>query len=424
MKKNKKLQLCGLVILFLLSAGLVMAVEVPLPGLGENPTLARYVEYFFTFIISIAGIISLISFTIGAISLMVSADRAESASNAKDRMKGAVLGLVLTVTAFLIIQTINPQLTNFTIERFVEQPGVYIVSSRGRTACASAYSTVPQGSQEIIYSCSQAESQAGAAYLVWKFPRPGLEGGNGNLSGATVARMACGQRESLGGVGSFKIARETPGVYYFLGAGCAGYGSVANTTDQNYIGNAFAGKVRSVKIINGSNLYYGAIFHEVQGLTNGGTCTAPIINSGEGNKCENITISASAANIFRLNKDWASPGDGVVFYSEPFGPDRGSMAGFYEIFDEDISLNFQEDPDNMDFDYTGIRQPDAYQDRYVTFQDKPGSIDIRGGYIVGLYSNNNYCQTFTENVPNLNSQPVTRPGSPTLTDIRIVPIQR
>ena len=105
MKKNTNKQLL-LLIFFLcfifIGANSVLALEVQLPGLGDKPDLPAYIAYIFKFGISIAGLIALVSFTIGAVGLIASADNAEAASNAKDRMKGSVLGLILTFLRTLL----------------------------------------------------------------------------------------------------------------------------------------------------------------------------------------------------------------------------------------------------------------------------------------------------------------------------------
>ena len=68
--KNKYLLLLALALVFFSVAGFASALEVPLPGLSDNPTLPQYVVYFFNIGISLAGILALISFTVGAIGLI------------------------------------------------------------------------------------------------------------------------------------------------------------------------------------------------------------------------------------------------------------------------------------------------------------------------------------------------------------------
>jgi len=383
-RTNKHLLFSIFIFLFLfLSASFVLALEVPLPGLGDDPTLPEYIIYFFKFGISVAGILALISFTIGAIGLIN--PNIEAHNDAKDRMKGAVLGLVLTLASFIIINTINPALTTPTFTPLPEvtiptpppQPGVYYY---------------------LNSDCSDENNSSGDN------PSGGNNSGGDNPS-AVIASP--------------------------------------HTSSQDEIESPFKGNIKGVKIINDAEnkLYYGVIFHKITGLENGGACSLPITDEG----CQPVNIRASAADIFTLNENPGASGDGVTFYSEPYGWNTGARAGFFSVPDDVIILPyFPGNSYRMCFDYTNIDRPDSYkymctnsncgyENRNIncsntaceTFQDCPGSIKIRGDYLVGLYSKDlllqDYCQTFTQDVPNLNAQPMIASGAVILDKVYIIP---
>ena len=118
-KKNRYLLFLIFIVAFLsLSGGFANALEVtsypPIPGLVApssnctgNDCLSIYVSYWFGLLVYIAGFLALISFTVGAVGYIISSENPTSSGNAKDRMKGSVLGLILTLSAFLILKTIN-----------------------------------------------------------------------------------------------------------------------------------------------------------------------------------------------------------------------------------------------------------------------------------------------------------------------------
>jgi len=147
------------------------------------------------------------------------------------------------------------------------------------------------------------------------------------------------------------------------------------------------------------------------------------------------TATATAADIFQINrKTPETSGDGVTFFSEPFGEKRDSTAGFYPVPNNDKRI--QEinaiSTKEMKFVYEGVNQNNEYIKKNKTFKDKPGSMDIKGDYLVALYSNNFWCQTFSgineginENADDLGAQPVTAPGSGAgaLTTVYIIPTQ-
>jgi len=304
---------------------------------SSGSCLPAYVSFIFSWLIGLAGTIAVISFAIGAVGFMISGDNPELASSSKDRMKGAILGAVLTLASYLIIITINPALKNLNLTPLEEV-------------------TLPA------------------------IPTP-------------------------------------PGVYYFSDSGCkedSGIGSSIVSQDQMPSG------VKAIKIVNDATSNYGCILHQAVRLENGGTCSQPITDAGA---CKPVGVNTGAIDIFKLNLTATPSGTGVSFYSEPFGKNRGSLAGFYNVAFNQMHPPYKQNPLTlMKYIYTGVVGADtAYKNKYVYFKDRPGSIDINGNYLVGIYSAGNYCQTFTKSVPNLNAQPVTGPGSPTITSVYIIP---
>lgn len=469
--KHKKLFLLFLILFVFSFANFTNALEVPLPFMPDNPTLPQYVIYVFRFLVLTAGAISLVSFVVGSVSLIFSADDPSRADSGRDRMKGAILGLILTVSSYIILNTINPVLTRPTLTALPPGAGVfYSDGGNQRWSVASEVSDVrisaPAGATNLFYDCDGKGGGTGPALLVWQFKKPGLEGGN-DLTKANVVQVPCGNPLSLNGTGSFRYDFEKPGVYYYLGKGCSGYASNSIVGSQDKISEPFNGNIESVRIVNDpdSQIYYGVIFHYEQGLSNGGECDFPIIGEGD-SKCFDADVfnyqiaemAQASADIFVVNKN-AGSGNGVVFYSKPTGWDTNNQghrqAGFLQVSDSDITkgLNnkvFWQDTKKICFNYTNIDAPDPYQykcsggtcgknnknkkcsnNACESFQDCPGSIEIKGQYLVGIYSevydnplSNSpavYCQTFTKTVPNLNVQEIVGVGDDNVGTVLIIP---
>jgi len=460
-EKNKYFLFLAFLFIFLFcSSGFASALEVkgypPVPGLvapsaecNAKTCLAIYVAYWFGLLVYTAGILALISFTIGAVGFMVSIDSAEVKSGAKDRMKGALLGLALTVVAFLILKTINPTLVRPSLEALPGVDGVFYTNNtedKPAPVANSDTSTIPEGFNNIKYVCSD-----GPALLIWEFPEAGLEGGNDDLSKVKVARKKCGEQESIGNYGSFKIAFETSGVYYCLGecSGdmCAGYMSSAVNSDENNISSPFNGKIKGVRIVNDKKMgvYYGVIFHRVAGLENAGECSGPIINEDKDDACKPVNIQANSDNIFKWNNANSEKpsGSGVDFYSEPFGSAAGAQKrgeGFCAVNNNMIGRTFSKNVGELSFGNTALGcgyakntnndTKNLYQNTYRTFQNKSGSMNIKGSYLVVLYSGNadsvkdgaggSYCQTFSKSVFNLKVQPFMATGH-SIGSIYIIP---
>ena len=470
---RKRYLLFILIITFIfLNNGFVHALEVPsypsVFGLAApsssctvNSCLAQYIAYWFGVLIYIGGFISLISFVVGAVGLINPS--IEAHSNAKDRMKGAILGLVLTFASAILLNTINTQFKTVAYTVLPTSSGIFLTNGSQLQAAGTENpdtSSITPGFNTIKYCCNdKCNGGEGTKLLVFSYPKKNYETG-GDYSKVNVAEVLCGQTAGAIG-GSYKIKFETPGVYYFLKSNCQGFRSDPTGGSQDNVGDIFGGGIKSIKIVNDtkSNVFYGAILHKDIGSENLSKCTKPLINnkissdlcqsSGDGYCCKVSDIDVYSASIFTFNKNsqTSSSGSGVSFYSEPYGLNATAQKrgeGFCDIKNNKIKDVCQEQGDKFLFSMGGgNKDPKAcdyakdtstdYKNMYKTFKDKPGSININGSYVVALYdcggncggsvsgetciddtggSNSGagsgngtyYCQVFSNSVPNLKVQ--------------------
>ena len=106
----------GIIFIFFLKAGLVLALEVRYPtilgySINNTSSLAEFVCYFFGLGVNLAISISLIIIAYGGIYYLVSYGRGKFLTEGKEWIKAGILGLLLVVSATLIAYTINPDLT-------------------------------------------------------------------------------------------------------------------------------------------------------------------------------------------------------------------------------------------------------------------------------------------------------------------------
>lgn len=96
------------------SAALHLNLDYPAFGgfdLNNNQDLNQIVAWFYYFIIGIAGLSAFVMLVWGGIQYLTSAGSPTAISDAKDRIKSALLGLLLILTSWLILQVVNPELT-------------------------------------------------------------------------------------------------------------------------------------------------------------------------------------------------------------------------------------------------------------------------------------------------------------------------
>ncbi len=79
----------------------------------DIPWLGEYVTGVYSYAVVIAGILAGVMFVVGGFQYLTAGGDTSRVSQAKDRIKDAMIGLFLTLGAFVILTTISPQLTSF-----------------------------------------------------------------------------------------------------------------------------------------------------------------------------------------------------------------------------------------------------------------------------------------------------------------------
>lgn len=122
------------------------ALEVDFPELGGIKPAdafgpAQWISYIFTFSMAAVGLAVIYAFTRGGIEWMTAGDNQSRVSDARARMKGAVLGLIILLGSYVLLNTINPDLVNLREPNFQfntpANPFDYSQYSGSKTPCTS-----------------------------------------------------------------------------------------------------------------------------------------------------------------------------------------------------------------------------------------------------------------------------------------------
>lgn len=108
--------------------------QAPLPTTTDT-ALPEYVKYLYIFAIICCGIVALVVLVIAGVRYMSSAGSASQMKDSKDQIYSALLGLAILLCSWLILNTINPQLTFLRApdEMYILPdiaPGVYFCQKR------------------------------------------------------------------------------------------------------------------------------------------------------------------------------------------------------------------------------------------------------------------------------------------------------
>ncbi|GAG82067.1 unnamed protein product, partial [marine sediment metagenome] len=128
-RKHQKITIFLLLLFFFsLSFGFAFAQEVEYPEIPGVPTpsikggIPNYVKYIFNFAIAFTGLLALLILIWSGTQYLTSTGKPDVLKSAKDRIKSALLGVLILLLSYLILITINPQLIIFQIPGLKEIP--------------------------------------------------------------------------------------------------------------------------------------------------------------------------------------------------------------------------------------------------------------------------------------------------------------
>ncbi|MDP2586854.1 MAG: pilin [Candidatus Komeilibacteria bacterium] len=92
--------------------------NISLPGFPktsnvDNSLLGNYISALYKFLVGVAGIVAVIMIAIGGLLWLFSSGDSGKITKAKEIIIGAIIGLILVLGSWLILNTINPKLVEF-----------------------------------------------------------------------------------------------------------------------------------------------------------------------------------------------------------------------------------------------------------------------------------------------------------------------
>jgi uncharacterized membrane protein YgcG len=103
-----------------------VSMSLPATGTGGTPTNASstpgtFINSFYQFALFLSGIIAFGAIVFGGVKYMTSAGNPSAQSEGKEWIYSALLGLLLLAGAYLILNTINPQITSLSLPALPQQ---------------------------------------------------------------------------------------------------------------------------------------------------------------------------------------------------------------------------------------------------------------------------------------------------------------
>ncbi|MFA5247748.1 MAG: pilin [Patescibacteria group bacterium] len=119
-------------------------MQVPIPGLGkegvvtfntgDTKPIADYVKAIYNYAVGIVGILAAIMLMVGGFRWILAGGNASSIGEAKEIIFASLSGLVLVMASWLILQQINPALTELNVTK-IQKPNVKTAKNASNHLC-------------------------------------------------------------------------------------------------------------------------------------------------------------------------------------------------------------------------------------------------------------------------------------------------
>lgn len=373
-KKQKLFLALTSLFLIFICFSFVFALEIDYPEAGgvkpgETTTLPQYITYLFNFSIGIAGIIAFGVLVWSGIKILTSPDQPETIKDARTHIIGAFLGIVILLSSYLILTTINPQLKFVGLDKnLVPVTGVYLTDASGKDHY------IADSSPDVGFNATAVKFISPPSELIAVYDSSGKETPNPqtNFSGKSIYFLW-----------------NKPGAYLYPQVNFIGQPKYFNSSVFSLSSYDFDKKTKSIKFIK-KDLPYGAIFFTQSdfrgqcGFFSIGDQITNMDSNGYIHPIGNIEGGLSSFILYQYqsNESAATPGN-VVFYDAPncTGHSRTEVAS-------PVSYHPQWDLANYFFSGTTIQE----KDHILSFQ-------INGNFGVLLTTEKDVggrCQFFTK----------------------------
>jgi len=217
LKKRLNKKIIFLLIFFLSFAIFGLAQEVKYPSVPGAPSISpttnfpQYAKYLFNFFIIVGGIIALGALIYAAILWITSAGNPAQIERAKNKALASLLGLIILVSCYFIVVTINPRLSLFRLEKIASRMGIYLITSDKKVFVfsESTSSTLVSSASNIILKFTLPPEELRKVYL---FNQEGYKGSYDEIDNPGINSTTT---TSFTTIKSVCLVKSSPGAYLY-----------------------------------------------------------------------------------------------------------------------------------------------------------------------------------------------------------------
>jgi hypothetical protein len=235
LNKRKTTLILSLSLLFLI-ASCVYALEIGYPTmggqqLGKQSTFPDYVKYIFNFAIAISGVIAFVVLIFNGFKYLTSAGETGAMNDAKNKITGAFIGIIMLLGSYLLLTTINPGLAILSLQPAAHLSGVCLIDTNNQEHCLA------QDTDNLGFTPQSVKFLSGPDNLISVYQADETE----------VPNVGAGQTAGFSG-NAISFLWRMPGVYLYPQVGFKGR-PMYYSSSQSALGN-FDNRANAIKFIS------------------------------------------------------------------------------------------------------------------------------------------------------------------------------
>jgi len=286
-------------------------LEVQYPEMGgekisTSTTVSEYAVYIFNFCIIIAAVGAFVVLTYGGIRYLFSSNNPGSMKEARIWIYSGIVGLLIALVSYLILNTINPEIIAPKLEEIKPNTGIYLINGEKEKYIADSQNRIIFDSTSLEFINTEEE-----LYSVFVCEEEEFDGGKSK----ELLNNGKGTTYSVNNVNSIYFLWNRPGVYLHEKAG------LGTPPSPNFLQSSsryLENETKSIRIKDPGGeedpSFLAILFSDIDFEGKKGIGVA-IKDSYDINYVNNNISSIDVSYVFPLNSSQANDGE-VIFYDD------------------------------------------------------------------------------------------------------------
>ena len=263
-KKKQLIFLATFIVLFLICSSFVSALEIEYPEMGgeevsSSTSFKDYVGYIYNFAIIVSGIVAFGVIVWAGIKILTSPDQPDTIKDARTKMIGAFLGIIILLSSYLILKTIGVLFPD--LPDLKPNTGIYLISDTGSKTYLtdSTLSVSAPNAKTVEFLSTKDELSSIYVYDQEDYKGTEQEIPNTKLIASSTVTAPISSPKSIA------FIWNRPGIYLYPETGYVGRPRYFNSSVSSLTSHDFNDSASSIRFKHGTSTPDASGLYEVYG---------------------------------------------------------------------------------------------------------------------------------------------------------------